>query len=178
MLLGCYLQRGPVVVRITEVEAYAGASDPASHAYAGPTARNRVMFGPAGFLYVYRLHGHHCCNVICGPDGEAAGVLIRAGEVVAGLEQARARRGDLPAYRLARGPGCLTRALGITMAEADCDLLTPDAPVRLLARPATPAAVSSGPRVGVSRAADEPNRLWLTGDPTVSAYRRSPRATG
>ncbi len=165
-----------MVVRITEVEAYAGTSDPASHAYAGPTPRNRVMFGPAGWLYVYRLHGHHCCNIVCGPDGQAAAVLIRGGEVVAGAAEARQRRGDLPAARLARGPGCLTRALGITMADADTDLLAPSGTVRLYARTREPGDISTGPRVGVSRAADEPRRLWLTGDPTVSAYRRSPRA--
>ncbi|MGS2617027.1 DNA-3-methyladenine glycosylase [Micromonospora sp. LZ34] len=175
-LLGCRLTAGGVTVRITEVEAYAGtAGDPASHAHRGRTPRNAVMFGPAGHAYVYFTYGMHwCMNVVTGPAGEAAAVLLRAGEVVDGLAAARARR---PAVRrdvdLARGPARLCAALGIDRSAYGTDLLG-DGPVRL--RPAdTPVpadAVAAGPRVGVTGAHDVPWRFWIAGDPTVSAYRR------
>ncbi|MGK5518244.1 DNA-3-methyladenine glycosylase [Micromonospora sp. URMC 107] len=175
-LLGCRLTAGDVTVRITEVEAYAGtAGDPASHAHRGRTPRNAVMFGPAGHAYVYFTYGMHwCMNVVTGPDGEASAVLLRAGEVVDGVEAARARR---PAVRrdvdLARGPARLCAALGIDRSAYGSWLLG-DGPVRL--RPAgapVPAdAVAAGPRVGVTGAHDVPWRFWIAGDPTVSAYRR------
>ncbi|MEU4778583.1 DNA-3-methyladenine glycosylase [Micromonospora sp. NPDC023633] len=175
-LLGCLLTAGDVTVRITEVEAYAGtAGDPASHAHRGRTPRNAVMFGPAGHAYVYFTYGMHwCMNVVTGPDGEASAVLLRAGEVVDGVEAARARR---PAVRrdvdLARGPARLCAALGIDRSAYGRWLLG-DGPVRL--RPAdvpVPAdAVAAGPRVGVTGAHDVPWRFWIAGDPTVSAYRR------
>ena len=109
-----------VAVRLTEVEAYMGEADPGSHAYRGPTPRTRIMFGPAGFLYVYFSYGMHwCANVVCGPPGAASAVLLRAGEVVEGVDAARARR---PAARreadLARGPARLTSALGV---DGGCD---------------------------------------------------------
>ena len=181
-LLGWTLTRtcdeGTVSVRLTEVEAYAGSDDPASHAYRGPTPRTEVMFGPAGFLYVYFTYGMHwCCNVVTGADGEASAVLLRAGRVVEGVELARSRRGTRVADRsLARGPATLTQALGITGAADGTDLLAGGA-LRL-----EPAAgnkdlpVSRGPRVGVRRAADVSWRFWVSGDETVSAYKRSPRA--
>ncbi|MFC4017995.1 DNA-3-methyladenine glycosylase [Micromonospora sp. GCM10011542] len=175
-LLGCRLQAGGVTVRITEVEAYAGdGGDPASHAHRGRTPRNAVMFGPAGYAYVYFTYGMHwCMNVVTGVEGEAAGVLLRAGEVVDGLDVARARR---PALRrdvdLARGPARLCAALGIDRAAYGTYLLG-DGPVRL--RPPAELvpedAVVAGPRVGVTGAHDVPWRFWLAGDPTVSAYRR------
>lgn len=175
-LLGCVLRVGDVAVRLTEVEAYAGEHDPASHAWRGPTPRTQVMFGPAGHLYVYRSMGlHFCANIVCGPDGEAAAVLLRAGEVVDGVETARARRGGVPDVRLARGPGCLGQALGLTTADSGAPL--DGSRVALAAREHVPARIRSGPRVGISRAADTPWRFWLDGDPTVSAYRRSPGAT-
>ena len=114
-LLGGLLRHGEVVVRLTEVEAYDGAADPASHAFRGRTARTEVMFGPPGRLYVYFSYGMHwAANVVCGPDGTASGVLLRAGEVVEGLALARSRRGRASDRDLARGPGRLTQALGIT----------------------------------------------------------------
>lgn len=171
-LLGAHLAHGGVTVRITEVEAYAGPADPASHAFRGPTRRTTTMFGPAGHLYVYLSHGiHRCCNVVCGPDGEASAVLLRAGEVVAGQAEAHARRGPVPVPRLARGPGNLCRALGIELAHDGCDLSA--GPVVLAPRTdPTGHVVAHGPRVGVSSAANRPWRFWIEGEPTVSAYRR------
>jgi len=175
-LLGCVLTANGVAVRLTETEAYAGMLDPASHAYRGPTARNAVMFGPAGFSYVYFTYGMHwCMNVVCGPDGEASAVLLRAGEVVRGLRAARDRR---PSARvdadLARGPARLCAALGITGEHYGVDLLAAGSPVRLH-RPTAPVVdeeISVGPRVGVTGAHDVPWRFWLMGEPTVSSYRR------
>jgi len=185
-LLGCALSAGGVTVRITEVEAYAGTRDAASHAFRGRTRRNAVMFGPAGFAYVYFTYGMHwCINVVCGPEDEAAAVLLRAGEVVRGLAVARARR---PAAKtdaeLARGPARLCAVLGITGEHYGVDLLAPDSPVRLRRRRgsvgtgATPEIVA-GPRVGVTGAHDVPWRFWIERDSTVSAYRRhGPRGRG
>ncbi|MGC5333612.1 DNA-3-methyladenine glycosylase [Micromonospora sp. DT62] len=175
-LLGCWLTAGDVTVRITEVEAYAGtAGDPASHAHRGRTPRNAVMFGPAGHAYVYFTYGMHwCMNVVTGPDGEASAVLLRAGEVVDGVEAARARR---PAVRrdvdLARGPARLCATLGIDKSAYGRWLLG-DGPVRLRPAdvPVPDEAVAAGPRVGVTGAHDVPWRFWIAGDPTVSAYRR------
>lgn len=167
---------GVVSVRLTEVEAYAGEADPASHAFRGPTARNEVMFGPPGRLYVYLSYGMHwCANVVVGADGVASAVLLRAGRVVTGIELACARRGATTADRsLARGPACLTQALGIGREHGGADMLGGSGSLSLTYDKA-PTAVSSGPRVGVSRAADVPWRFWATGDETVSAYRRSQR---
>lgn len=167
-----------VTVELTEVEAYLGQDDPASHAYRGPTARNSVMFGHAGHLYTYLSYGMHwCCNVVTGVDGHASAVLLRAGRVVEGEDLARSRRG--PRVRdtgLARGPGCLGQALGLGREHNGADLLA-DGELRL--RPPTehaPVEVRSGHRVGVTLAHDVPWRFWVDGDPTVSAYKRSPRA--
>jgi DNA-3-methyladenine glycosylase len=175
-LLGTVLVGHGVSARITEVEAYAGRDDPASHAYTR-TPRSEIMYGPAGRLYVYRIHGHFCANVVTGPREQGSAVLIRAGEVVDGLDLARRRRPTAKGDRfLGRGPGNLTRALGITMTDLDSDL-DDGAPVCLL-RSRAPArrSVSAGPRVGVRLAADVPWRFWITDDPTVSAYRRHARA--
>jgi DNA-3-methyladenine glycosylase len=169
-----------VVARLVEVEAYAGAEDPASHAFRGRTARNAVMFGPAGFAYVYFSYGMHwCINVTCGPEGAAAAVLLRAATIVDGREVARARRQGADDRDLARGPARLTRALGIDGTRNGADLCGPAGPVRLVnADRVDPALIRSGPRVGVSRAADRPWRFWLDGDPGVSAYRPGGRAAG
>jgi DNA-3-methyladenine glycosylase len=181
-LLGAVLEvdspQGTVAVALSEVEAYAGPVDPASHAYRGRTARNAVMFGPAGFLYVYFVYGMHwCCNVVCGPDGDASAVLLRAGRVVSGAELARTRR---PAARtdveLARGPARLAGALGLTGGDTGADLLDPASTARLrTGDPVPAAAIRRGPRVGIAVAAEVPWRLWVDGDPTVSTYRAGTR---
>ncbi|GAA3700160.1 DNA-3-methyladenine glycosylase [Microlunatus aurantiacus] len=164
-------------MRVTEVEAYAGERDPASHAFRGRTPRNAVMFGPPGHLYVYFTYGmHHCGNVVCGPEGMASGALLRSGEVVDGLEVARRRRGERVRDRdLARGPGRLGQALGLTLADSGADLLGAG-PARLVLGAYPVGAVATGPRVGVSRAADVPWRFWIRDDQYVSSYQRSPRA--
>lgn len=192
MLLGAVLSYGAVAVRLTEVEAYRGRDDPASHGYRGPTPRSAVMFGPAAHLYCYLSHGVHvCANVVCGPVGTSSAVLLRGGEVVAGVELARRRRGDVPDARLARGPGCLGRALGLSLSNSGAAIDVESAGRHALDEaeveggfagfrltfPSVPRArFASGPRVGVSAAAEYPWRFWIPGDPTVSAYRRSPRA--
>jgi DNA-3-methyladenine glycosylase len=180
-VLGATLTGRGVGITIVEVEAYGGVPegpwpDAAAHSYRGLNGRNAVMFGPPGHLYTYRSHGIHvCANVSCGPDGIAAAVLLRAGAVESGIDIARARRGEsVRTTALARGPGNLCCALGITMADNGIDLFDPDSPVTLRLN-ATLDAVC-GPRIGISHAADRPWRLWVQGRPEVSAYRRSPRA--
>lgn len=169
-LLGSHISHGGVTVRLAEVEAYAGADDPGSHAARGPTARNRAMFGPAGLLYTYLIYGMHvCANVVTGPDGSASAVLLRAGEVVEGIDTARARRPGVTDDDLARGPAKLCRVLGIGLEHGGVDLAR--GPVRLLPAPAPDDGVLAGPRVGLRHAAERPWRFWLSGDPTVSAYR-------
>jgi DNA-3-methyladenine glycosylase len=232
-LLGCVIEHqtadGLVAVELTEVEAYAGESDPASHAYRGKTARNAVMFGPPGHAYVYFTYGmHFCANLVCLGNGSASAVLLRAGRVIEGDELARARRTGGPrgvrgdgsprekerrtvSFRdLARGPARLCQALDIDRSQDGADVCVADSPLRmrwpdarttirsaeaLLARegstppdpPGRPprGRVASGPRVGVSSAAEVPWRFWIEGEPTVSAYRRgntggreAPRARG
>jgi len=163
-----------VALRITEVEAYEGEQDPASHGWRGPTARNAVMFGPPGHLYVYWIYGmHHAANLVCGSEGESHGVLIRAGEITAGEALALTRRPAARSHReLARGPGRLADALGITRALNGTDVCAPDSPVRATTGAAPlPSVISTGPRTGISRAKDVPWRFWTTDDPTVSPYR-------
>lgn len=163
-----------VAVRLTEVEAYLGHQDPGSHAYRGRTRRNAIMFGPPGHLYVYFTYGMHvCANVVCGPEGEASAVLLRAGEVVAGVDAARARR--ITARRdadLARGPARLCVALGIALADDGARL---GEEFRLELSPHPVAPVASGPRTGVSGAGGTdayPWRFSVPGDPTVSPYKK------
>jgi DNA-3-methyladenine glycosylase len=181
-LLGSVLTRespeGTVSIAITETEAYSGSADPASHAYRGRTPRNAVMFGPAGHLYVYRSHGlHWCANVVTGTDGIASAVLIRAGRVMEGEDLARARRGEkVESPRLARGPGNFCQALGITAEHNGADLLAATSIVLSEGERVPAALIQVGPRVGVSKAHDWEHRFYLAGDPTVSAYRLSPRA--
>ena len=169
LLLNAVLRHGDVAVRLTEVEAYAGSDDPGSHAYRGSTPRTAVMFGPPGHLYCYFTYGMHvCCNVVCGPEGTPSAVLVRAGEIVEGLELARERRPRSSDRDLARGPARLCRALGIDLVDNGTDLV--DGAITLtLGEP--PAEVSTGPRVGLRQAPERPWRYWTTGDPTVSTYR-------
>ena len=186
-LLGCVIEHetaeGLVAVALTEVEAYHGKADPASHAYRGQTRRNAVMFGPPGHTYVYFTYGmHFCVNLVCLPEGTASAVLLRAGRVVEGTGLATARR-VAPGRQgrdLARGPARLCQALGITREQNGADVCDPGSPLRVRwpegqsgAGSGGPASlpVSRGPRVGVSAAGDRPWRFWLTGDPTVSVYR-------
>jgi DNA-3-methyladenine glycosylase len=176
-LLGCVVSHetpeGRVAVRLTEVEAYNGADDPGSHAFRGRTPRNEVMFGPPGHLYVYFTYGMHwCANLVCGERGRASAVLLRAGEVVAGVEIARRRR---PAARedreLARGPARLASTLALTMSHNGANACDPSSPLQLTPPLVAPATVRSGPRVGLARAAERPWRFWLDAEPTVSTYR-------
>jgi len=178
--LTTHLPDGVVTVRLTEVEAYDGEADPGSHAFRGRTARNEVMFGPAGHLYVYRHLGLHvCANVVTGVEGRASAVLLRAGEVVEGADVARARRLVRGVVRrdvdLARGPARLADALGITLAHRGVDVTDGVGPVRLAPPPEPARAWATGPRVGVSGVGGDPVtypwRFWLPGEPTVSAYR-------
>ncbi|MGW7370090.1 DNA-3-methyladenine glycosylase [Streptomyces sp. NPDC054841] len=179
-LLGRMLVRladdGPVELRLTEVEAYAGEADPGSHAFRGRTARNGVMFGPPGHAYVYFTYGMwHCLNLVCGPEGEASGVLLRAGEIRVGKELAFKRRISARNDKeLAKGPARLATALDIDRALDGADVCAgPDAPLRILAgTPPTPDQVRNGPRTGVGGdGAGHPWRYWITDDPTVSPYR-------
>lgn len=183
LLLGSVLRHtsheGTVAIRITELEAYMGPGDslhpdPGSHTFRGRTARNAPMFGPAGHLYVYFTYGmHYCANIVCGPDGAASGVLLRAGEVVEGRHLAQVRRPTSKSpLDLASGPARLATALALTTADSGRDALAEPFELRLPAVPAP--SYGTGPRVGVSGdggSADYPWRFWLPGDPTVSRYK-------
>ena len=163
-----------VRIRLTEVEAYTGSDDPASHAFRGPTPRTAVMFGPAGHLYCYFTYGMHwCANIVCGVEGQASAVLLRAGVVVDGLETARSRR---PAARsdrdLARGPARLASCLALGREQSGVDLCADSSLVRLESVSDADNEVSTGPRVGISVAVERPWRFWLPGEPSVSASGR------
>jgi DNA-3-methyladenine glycosylase len=191
-LLGATIEHrspaGLVAVRLTEVEAYDGENDPGSHAFRGPTRRNSVMFGPPGRVYVYFTYGMHwCMNLVCGPSGKASAVLLRAGEVVAGQDLARSRRTTSRSPRdLASGPARLTVALGVDREHDGTDATSPASALAVRSgNPANPAAVRTGPRVGVAGdGAGHAWRFWLDGETTVSAYRpavsrrRPTRASG
>ena len=178
-LLGCTVAHAGVTVRLTEVEAYDGSKDPGSHAFRGQTPRTEVMFGEPGGLYVYFTYGMHwCANLVCGSAGAASAVLMRAGEVVDGLEMARTRRAGVIDRDLARGPARLTMTMALTRDHNGIDTTATDSP--LVLRAAGPgrlygATVRTGPRVGVSGpggdAAAYPWRFWLEGEATVSVYR-------
>lgn len=181
-LLGCRVTHAGVTVRLTEVEVYRGEIDPGSHAYRGPTPRTAVMFGPAGFLYVYFTYGHHwCANLVVGHEGVAEAVLLRAGEVVDGHTVAQARRAGIRERDWARGPGRLGQVLALGRDETDRDFCRPAIgdPVDLLVESpddvVDEAAIRTGPRVGVSGPGGDgatfPWRYWIEGDPCVSTYR-------
>ena len=187
-LLGCTVTHAGVTVRLTEVEAYAGLADPGSHAFRGPTPRTRVMFGLPGHLYVYFTYGMHwCANVVCGPEGEASAVLLRAGEVVQGEDVAAQRRLGIARRDWARGPARLATTLALTGDHSEADACEPEGPVLFRApqERVRAGAIRTGPRVGVAGAGGDaaayPWRFWLDGEPTVSAYRpakpRAPRPT-
>jgi len=185
-LLGAVICCRDVSAVVVETEAYGGPPegpwpDPASHAFRGLSPRNAVMFGPPGRLYTYRSHGIHvCANISCGADGDAAAVLLRAAVIEAGIDIAQTRRAaGLAAPALARGPGNLCVALGITMGDNGVDVFDSRSPVTVRLGESAPEDDRlhlDGPRVGVSLAADRRWRLWRAGQPEVSAYRRSPRA--
>ncbi|MDO4243722.1 MAG: DNA-3-methyladenine glycosylase [Actinomyces sp.] len=182
-LLGARLSvtgpEGRVGVRLTEVEAYRGRTDPGSHAFGGRTARNATMFEAAGAVYVYFTYGmHHCVNLVTGPAGQAAAVLLRGGQIVEGIDLARRRRPAASVDRdLARGPARLCAALGLTRAD-DGLRLGPDDSRLSLSLPETPVAedrLRFGARTGVSGPGGDgrtyPWRFWIDGEPTVSPYR-------
>ena len=159
-LIGVVLLVDGVGGRIVETEAYDQA-DPASHSFAGPGVRNAAMFGPPGCAYVYRSYGiHWCLNFVCGAQGYGAGVLIRALEPTCGVETMRARRGLEDVRLLCAGPGRLGQALAINLQHSGLRLDL--APFELLASAALPDhEVLSGPRVGISKAVDQPWRFGL-----------------
>ena len=183
-LLGTVVVRddgaGLRVGRIVETEAYGGPEDRASHARAGRTSRTSIMFGPAGRAYVYLVYGlHHCLNVVCGADGEAAAVLVRAVQPIAGIERMRRARGAAGSdARVAAGPARLCEALGIDRSLDGLDLLTDDR-LRLAAPGTGPARLEPGeqvvvgPRVGISYAGPEwATRPWRFGIASHAALSR------
>lgn len=181
-LLGCVITTGTaadrVSVRLTETEAYHGSADAASHAFRGETARNAVMFGPAGHLYLYFVYGMHwCANIVTGEPGTASAVLLRAGEVIDGLDVAQARRpAERSVRKLAAGPARLASVLGwgsgdVARSANGGDLCAPGGPAQVYPGVEGPPAIAVGPRVGVAAAAEAPLRFWISDDPTVSAYR-------
>jgi len=171
-LLGTALSHGDVTIRITEVEAYLGATDPAAHTYRGMTKQNRAMFGPPGRLYVYRSYGIHlACNIVCAPEGDGQGCLLRAGEVIHGIPRAL----DRPPRRRPRaharrghprgcGRGAALGLNGVSIFSARLGFIN---------RVAEPEIVV-GPRIGISKNADAPLRFWIPNHPTVSARKGYP----
>ncbi len=181
-LLGCVFRHAGVALRITEVEAYMGEKDPGSHAYRGPNKRNQAMYGPPGRMYVYWHMGlHHCVNLVCAPEGVAQGVLVRAGEVIEGVDTAMARRSAAGVCRrdvdLARGPARLTVALALGLSDNHLPVCEPDGKATV-SGPGAERAVLSGPRVGIGGEGADAERFgwryWIAGDPTVSLYKPAP----
>jgi len=169
-LIGATLFVGGVGGAIVEVEAY-HHTDPAAHSYRGRTERNAVMFGPAGYAYVYRSYGvHWCLNFVCEEEGSASAVLIRALEPMQGLRAMRQRRGLQDERTLCSGPGKLCEALGVTHRQNGLPL--DRAPFELRARNGTP-GVLTGARIGITKAADKLWRYGLKGSPFLSKPFRS-----
>ncbi|MCU1493718.1 MAG: 3-methyladenine glycosylase [Acidimicrobiaceae bacterium] len=174
-LLNLVLVSGAVSGRIVEVEAYRSADDPASHAYRGQTRRNATMFGPPGHLYVYFTYGmHHCANVVCGPDGTATAVLLRALTPLTGFDEMRSRRPRLRRdVDLCAGPGRLCAALAIDLGKDGADLVLGGGGLQLCSDGVLPPeAPLVGPRIGLSErvgpAAGWPWRFAVPGEPCVS----------
>ena len=163
-----------IVVRLVEVEAYTD-TDPASHAFRGPTPRNAPMFGPPGHAYVYFTYGMHwCMNTVTGEEGEGQGCLLRAAEPVEGHDVIRSRRNNAKDRDLLRGPGRLGQALALGRADSGTDLC--DGGPLYLADDGDRPNVQTGPRVGVATGADQAWRFWIPDSPWVSVYKRHPRA--
>lgn len=173
-LIGKYLvycsPDGVVSARIVEAEAYIGRSDPACHAAPGPTDRNRVMFGPPGFTYVYFIYGmYHCLNLVTEREGFPAAVLIRAAEPAEGIDLMRSRSSRLPDKRLLSGPGRLCRSFGLTREHNGLDLT--GGVIYVEDRHEPPARIATSPRIGVTAAADRHWRFFDADSPAVSPYR-------
>ena len=164
-LVGCTLTLDGVGGIVVETEAYA-PDDPASHSFPGRTNRNATMFGPPGFLYVYRSYGlHWCANVVCEPEGMGAAVLLRALEPTHGVEEMRRRRRVEDVRLLCAGPGRLTQALGISLEHDGLDLFRTPFELR---PPDAAAEIATGTRVGITKAGERPWRYALRGSPYVS----------
>jgi DNA-3-methyladenine glycosylase len=169
-LIGVTLLVGGVGGRIVEIEAY-DQEDPASHAFRGETPRNKAMFGPPGYAYVYRSYGiHWCLNLVCDEPGRAEAVLVRALEPTHGLDAMRARRGVEAERMLCSGPGKLCQALAVTREHDGLPLDEP--PFELLARDRKP-EIATGPRIGITQAAELSWRYGLEGSPYLSRPLRS-----
>jgi len=171
-----------LAARIVEVEAYLGANDPAAHSYAGKTARNAVLFGPPGYAYVYFIYGnHYCLNVSCERDGKAGGVLFRALQPLEGIEEmARARdvelQGPRDLVRLTSGPGRLAEAFGVTRARDNgCDLTSRSSGLWIGDDGSRAGKIQITPRIGISKAADQPLRYILAGNEFVSGKKTPAR---
>ncbi|MHB1209385.1 MAG: DNA-3-methyladenine glycosylase [Acidimicrobiales bacterium] len=164
-------ESGTVRARVVETEAYGGEDDSASHAFRGPTPRSAIMFGPAGYLYVYLSYGMHwCMNVVTGTEGTASAVLLRAAQLLPALDGALLDERE----GLLRGPGLLTRGLGITGEDNGIDCCsTSQGRVSFLSPPFTDLAIARSARIGISASRDRLSRYFLDGHPGVS--RTSPR---
>lgn len=175
-LLGCILSFGGVSIRITEVEAYLGREDEASHAYPGKTQRNKAMFGPPGRIYVYNSYGiHKAGNIVCWPADRPGAVLLRAGEVIRGIDIALRRRGNIhPTSRLAQGPGNFGKALGLLIEHNHkpvvCSKQSKPDSFTLIEPEDVPEYVT-GRRIGITKNPEPKWRFWIPEDPTVSRSR-------
>lgn len=170
-LLGCIIEREvdgvKLVARIVETEAY-DMDDAASHSYNGETGRTKVMFGPAGYLYVYFTYGmHYCCNIVTGPVGHGSAVLIRAVEPIEGAEDMALRRKGRDGKELTNGPAKLCQALVIGKAQNGQDLREP--PLQLIVKPTVPAnQIAQTTRIGISQSKGTPWRFYIRGNQYVS----------
>lgn len=160
-----------VSVRLTEVEAYLGVDDAASHCARGLTRSNAAMFGPPGRMYVYHSYGiHKAGNIVCHPEGGSGGILLRAGEIITGQKRAADRRGPVPHHRLASGPGNLGKALGLEISDNSQPVTFEQGDFQLQL-PTTQPHIAIGPRIGITKNADAPLRFWIPGESTVSRKR-------